>query len=165
LLNDSFTCPRNIDVETFLKNKAIRFEKTGTSRTYLILNNENGEILGYFSLSFKSLALDTSKISATQVKRLDGISKHAKNIKVFLIGQIGKNSQIENNPLSLKIILSEIYGVIAQVQSLIGGRVIVLECEDHPRLINLYESHGYKVIDITEQESLKTLYIAISEVK
>lgn len=165
MLNESFSCNLNTDVETFLKNKAIRFEKSSNSKTYLILNDENGEILAYFSLSFKSISLDTTKISGTEIKKLDGMSKNAKNIKVFLIGQLGKNSQIKNNCLNLKIIFSEIYGVISQVQSLIGGRVIILECENHPKLISLYESHGYKSIDITEQEGLKTMYIAIAEAK
>ncbi|WP_196566874.1 hypothetical protein [Proteus alimentorum] len=69
--------------------KAIRFEQTSNARTYLILN-DSGEILAYFSLSFKELTLDNVKISKTKRQQLDGISRKAEKIKVFLIGQIGK---------------------------------------------------------------------------
>lgn len=69
-LLSSFTCPKNPDVETFLKYKAIRFEESDNSRTYLILDSDNGNILAYFSLSFKEVSLEYSDISKSQVKRL-----------------------------------------------------------------------------------------------
>lgn len=53
LINE-FDCPKNLDVERFLKNKAIDFERTHNARTYLIAS-ENGELLAYFSLSFKDV--------------------------------------------------------------------------------------------------------------
>lgn len=83
--------------------KAIRFEQTSNARTYLILN-DSGEILAYFSLSFKELTLDNVKISKTKRQQLDGISRKAEKIKVFLIGQIGKNTSILDNPISLNFI-------------------------------------------------------------
>lgn len=127
--------------------------------------DEDGLILAYFSLSFKEVTLDTTKISKTQIQRLDGFSKNATTVKAYLIGQIGKNSQIENNPIKLEIILNEIYSVIAQAQALIGGRVIILECENNERLITLYQKHGYKLLDITDKTNLKTMYVAVADVK
>lgn len=52
-LLSSFSCPQNSDVEDFLlnPNKAVRFEQTGNSRTYIILDEETLDILGYFSIS------------------------------------------------------------------------------------------------------------------
>lgn len=83
--------------------KAIRFEQTSNARTYLILN-DSGEILAYFSLSFKELTLDNVKINKTKRQQLDGISRKAEKIKVFLIEQIGKNTSILDNPISLNFI-------------------------------------------------------------
>lgn len=161
-MNESFACPRNPDVERFLKNKAIEFEKRSTARTYLILD-ENGQILSYFSLSFKEVSLDTEKVSKGCIKSLDGFSKCATTIKAYLIGQIGKNSQIEPNPIRLKNIFHEIYNVIAQAQSLVGGRVVILECEDNEKLIALYEGHGYKILEVIQTDNLKTMYISITD--
>jgi len=50
-----FTC-QDADVESFLKNKAIDFEKRDKSRTYLITDDENNNLLGYFTLSLTTLA-------------------------------------------------------------------------------------------------------------
>ena len=143
-------------------NRRINFEKRSTSRTYLILD-EDGQILSYFSLSFKEVTLNTEKVSGTSIKKLDGFSKTATTVKAYLIGQIGKNSQIQDNPIRLENIFNEIYNVIAQAQSLIGGRVVILECEDNEKLIALYERHGYKILEIIQVDTLKTMYISISD--
>ncbi|WP_228141325.1 hypothetical protein [Acinetobacter baumannii] len=102
-MNDSFSCPPNPDVESFLlnKDKGIRFENTSISRTYLIIDDDTGDILAYFSISFKEITLDTSNISKSLIKRLDGINKRAETLKVYLIGQIGKNFSVKNNPIKL----------------------------------------------------------------
>jgi len=39
------------DLENFLLNKAITFEKRGIARTYILYNLKQNEIVGYFSLS------------------------------------------------------------------------------------------------------------------
>ncbi|ATN01569.1 hypothetical protein CRN77_04095 [Proteus vulgaris] len=112
----SFSNNLNSDVEKFLTSstKAIRFEQTNNARTYLILN-DNGEILAYFSLSFK--------------------------------------------------VNLECYAVLSEAKALIGGRIIILECENNKNLIQLYERHGFTLIE-TENNcpySLRTLYIHIIE--
>ena len=111
------------------------------------------------------MVLDKATLSKSRVQQLDGISKHAERIRAFLIGQIGKNTAIGNNPVSLKNILDEIYAVINAAKALIGGRIIILECEDNHKLIQLYEKHGFKLIELadSEQSQLKTLYIHITK--
>lgn len=128
----------------------------------MILDYE-GKILAYFSISFKELILDKAKLSKTKVQQLDGISRKAEKIKAFLIGQLGKNTAIVDNPISLSIILNEIYAVLSEANALIGGRIIILECEDNNRLIQLYKQHGFTLIEIETNisSSLKTLYIHI----
>ena len=96
-----FQCNLNTDVESFLTQptKAIRFEQTDNARTYLVLDESTGDILGYFSVTFKELSLESTALSKTQVKKMDGISKNAERIRAFLIGQIGKNTAIPDNPI------------------------------------------------------------------
>ncbi|WP_205655648.1 hypothetical protein [Alcanivorax sp. 24] len=166
-LLSTFACNRNADVENFLKHpgKAIRFEQTDNARTYLILDADNGDILAYFSVSFKELVLEGAKISKNKVRQLDGISKHAERIRAFLIGQIGKNSAIADNPLSLASILDEIYAVVSEARALVGGRIIILECEDCQELIDLYKRHGFTLIDIEGNSGtlLRTMYTHVTE--
>ena len=54
LLSD-FSCPKNPDVEYFLKKNAIEFTKKNQSVTYLVFSNDEGELIGYFSIALKPL--------------------------------------------------------------------------------------------------------------
>lgn len=50
--------------------------------------------------------------------------------------------------------------MIRTAQKAVGGKVIILECEDNPSLIKLYEQHGFHLIDTKSDENgLKTMYI------
>lgn len=82
-----------------------------------------------------------------------------------MIGQLGKNTSIDQNPITLEIILEEIYAVISEARNLIGGRIIILECEDSPQLIQLYERNGFSLIQTADeaQAELRTMYIHVAE--
>lgn len=59
---NSFFCAKDADIESFIRIKAVEFEKLYKSRTYLICDSDKlakGEFLiaGYFSLSLKALVL------------------------------------------------------------------------------------------------------------
>ncbi len=158
----TFSCPLNSDVEDFLLKKAIRFEQSDNARTYLILAEETGLILAYFTISFKEISLTNFQASKNTIKSLDGISKHATKIKAYLIGQIGKNYAIENNSLRLKNIMELIWAVIQQARSLIGGRVVILECQDIERLVTAYQNEGFTVLDNEDPNAkLLTLYMVV----
>ena len=124
---------------------------------------EGGDILGYFAVSFKELLLDGMSLSNSRVKQLDGISRRAERIRAYLIGQIAKNTALTDNPIGLSDLLEEVYAVISAAQTLVGGRVVILECEDVPKLIGLYEKHGFTLIKTVDDRSPKfrTLYSVI----
>lgn len=120
--------------------------------------------MAYFAVTFKDLYLADKKISKTQIKKIDGISKETERISAFLIGQIGKNHSVHENPINLQAILDEVYGVIAEAKELIGGRIIFLECENNERLIQHYKNHGFTLIQ-DDAPGLRTMYINIIEQK
>lgn len=155
-LLDTFRCEKNVDIERFLRQSAIRFEQARLARTYF-LQNENAEILAYFTLSFKSIRVKASK---SQLKKLTGGLTETEQINVFLIAQIGKNSDIPNNPVTLQQIFDNVLEQLLVAQRAIGGRVAILECEDNVKLMQLYENHGFRVIETVEDASqLKTMFI------
>ena len=55
LLND-FECPINVDVEFFLKQKAVQFLRMGISQTFLVTTTfrKKNVIVGYFSIANKT---------------------------------------------------------------------------------------------------------------
>ncbi|CDG89814.1 acetyltransferase [Xenorhabdus bovienii] len=113
------------------------------TRTYPILN-EKGVILAYFSLTYKELSTQNFSISKTKIKKLDGISKSANTIKVYLIGQVAKNFSLVINSINFREIFLYIKNIITTVKTLIGGRIIALECKNNLKLIELYMKHGLK---------------------
>ena len=49
-----FSC-KDKDVEDFLKTKAFDFERRDKSRTYLVFEDENNVLIGYYTLSLNAL--------------------------------------------------------------------------------------------------------------
>ncbi|MDX7991199.1 acetyltransferase [Xenorhabdus sp. psl] len=135
----------------------MRFEQADVTRTYLILDG-SGFISAYFSLTFKELSIHDFAISKTRIKKLNGISKNTNTIKVYLIGQIAKNFSLNKNSITLKDIFLYARNIINISKSLIGGRVIALECENNCKLIELYINHGFEKLPIKgEEKALVTM--------
>lgn len=87
------------DVEDFLHNKAIQFEKNDIARTYLVFSSYRGSpvLVGYYSLSNKPLIISRKnfcRFSTSLKKRLLGLGHKTQRenyeIKGYLLGQLGK---------------------------------------------------------------------------
>mgnify|MGYP004618552645 FL=1 len=66
----TFVCAKNADVQDFLHNKAITFERNLRSCTYLYVSNADKSVAGYFSLGITYTL--TNKLDKAVVKFLDG---------------------------------------------------------------------------------------------
>ena len=93
------------DIEIFLQEKSIRFEKSCVSTTHLIFDDNIEEMLGYFTIANRSLILSKEELnvlSKTQQKKLSNSGSVLRNgdlmTSSFLLGQLGKNysDDIEN---------------------------------------------------------------------
>ncbi|HJO95540.1 MAG TPA: hypothetical protein QF753_19245 [Victivallales bacterium] len=95
------------------------------------------------------------------VKKIDGISRNATEVRTLLLGQVGKNYAFDNQ-INLAIILENVYSVFKSVQHLIGGRIILLECKDENRLISYYKKHGFYFL---QKEKNQTQMIKVFNTK
>lgn len=157
-LLSSFSCAKDADIESFLHNKAVNFEKLSKSRTYLIMDEddltegkEHPAIYGYVALALKILSVPDNASNRLR-KELDGSSAkiHGQQISDFpcyLIGQLSKNSAIENNPISGKDLLNVAFDVIASAVEAVGGRYIMIECHDEEKLLKFYHDNLFQEID------------------
>lgn len=154
-----FVCARNADIQDFIVNKACVFERDDTCRTHLIFDDERDDfdLLGYFSLATKQIVLSTN-VSNTQAKKMRA-KPGERSVKAFLIGQLGKNSAISNNPIDLSVIFEEAYNAIEVARRQIGGRTVILECENVKSLVDLYQANGFKYLQTDEDGTgLVTMY-------
>lgn len=149
-----FSCPKNNDVETFLKKKAIMFSKQGVAQTHLVYYVENGKkyFVGYFALAIKNfdIELTNRKLSYNLRHRLHRFVIYDRYAKVnrmsaVLIGQLGKNYTNGNNKLiSGDDLLDFACNKVKEVQKIAGGKFVYLECEDTPCLTNFYYENGFQ---------------------
>ncbi|MBB1534416.1 GNAT family N-acetyltransferase [Leptotrichia sp.] len=142
------------DIENFLYNKAIAFEKNSISTTHLIFT-DNDILLGYFSLANKSLILSKErleKLSNTKKKRLMQSGQILENghlvVNSYLIGQLGKNYNLpQERQIKGKDLLALSFELLLEIKKLITAKYVWLECQNTEKLINFYTSFGFEKID------------------
>ena len=158
LLSDfitDFTCPKNPDIERFLKNSAIEFTKKQQSVTYLAF--KRGEefplFVGYFTLTIKPFEVGVKDIPSNTVKRkIERVARFDERTQTYsaagyLIAQLGKNyTKAVNEEISGSELLELALSVIRKVQYRVGGMIAFLDAENHESLIEFYTRNGFHLI-------------------
>lgn len=149
----TFSCPKNEDVEYFLKRKAILFSKQGFSKTFLVFwcSNDKKEkyLVGYYTIANKAIQVEKKSVSKSTYKRVlkfqvASFSNDGCILPAILIGQLGKNYSEGNNTLIKgSELLQMAIDRIREIQSEIGGKFAYLECENKKKLIDFYTQNGF----------------------
>lgn len=162
----SFTCYKNKDIEYFIQNKAIEFDKRGFARTYLIFTQESETLtlVAYFSLTNKSIFIQSSALSSNMRRKINVYGNYEPLLKkhilpAILIAQFGKNfSYGHNNKISGDHLMNMAIDKVKEIQNEIGGRFVYIECEERDSLIKFYESHGFVLFGSRESSNKKESY-------
>ena len=172
ILSD-FSCPLNADVEHFLKHTAIEFAKQGIARTYLIMASYQNKyvLVGYFSLANKIFCIDRDSFpNQTWRRRIAKFGQYDTTIKRYtlsapLIGQLGKNFAHNYNQLiSGDELLYLALEKVKEMQYIVGGKIVYLECEDKGSLLDFYSENGFvnfgrRYLDRDETDKLSGEYL------
>ena len=158
-----FSCHREEDLENFLVQKAITYEKTDYGRTYLLIDKksiENGTffVLAYFTIALRSI--DISELSKKKKRKILGDypgRDRVNSIPAFLIGQLGRGDDCAPNELCGEQILKECYHAISMAARIVGGKLLVLECREH-MFEKFYEGQGFTKFYNELNAGLYTLY-------
>lgn len=146
-----FSCPLNPDIEYFLKEKAILFDRQGFSATHLVYHSYQGKVVlvGYYALANKSISIKRSNLNAKYRRRISRFASFDEITKSYvmatpLIGQLGKNYENQYNMLITgDQLLSFACDKVRATQLILGGKMAYLECEDTPALIDFYRRNGF----------------------
>jgi hypothetical protein len=158
----SFRCPRNTDIEEFLKSKAIGFSKQGFAATYVVLTAVRSEhiIAGYFSLANKVILVDpTAAKNSDWRRRFSRFGRFQEEtgsylLAVPLIGQLGKNfADGADDLISGNQLISFAEEKIRTSQRIIGGRMVYIECADEKALVSFYENNGYYIVNCRQSDN------------
>lgn len=166
-----FSCKRDADIESFLKNRAIQFEELAKSRTYLFADDaalkcDRLEIAAFFSIAPQVLYL-SEDMSIRQRKELDGFSGkiHGKKLAalpVVLIGQLGKNDQYASI-ITGEELLAHALSIVQSAHDLIGGRIVMVDVKTEAvGLIRFYEEHDFVLISEDPETGLSQMIYMLS---
>ena len=142
------------DIESFLHEKAIQFEKSAIASTYLVFEEETNILVGFFSLANNPLTMSEKNfdsLSNTQRNRLKQYGRKIGNkfqINSYLIGQLGKNfSKEAEKKISGADLLTLAFDKVAEASAIIRAKYVWLECDNNEKLINFYSSFGFKQVN------------------
>jgi len=158
-LLSGFTCPKNPDVERFLKKSAIEFTKKNQSVTYLVVSAEDVRLLGYFTLALKPLTVKGETVSNTVKRKLLRISEldeksDTYTMSAYLVAQLGKNfSENEGKEITGEELLKLAWDKIKEIQYLGGGMVTFLEAENEEKLLSFYRDNRFSQFDTRQTVS------------
>ncbi|MGN0246315.1 MAG: GNAT family acetyltransferase [Lachnospiraceae bacterium] len=148
-----FSCPKNPDVERFLKKSSIEFTKKNQSVTYLVFDVSSMELVGYFTIALKPLTVRGETVSNTVKKKLMRVSEldeqsQTYTMSAYLIAQLGKNFK---NGAEKKITGEELlelaWDIVEKIQYMDGGMVTFLEAENSEKLLSFYQANRFQTFD------------------
>lgn len=101
-----FSCPINKDIEEFIHQKAIEFEKQSISRTQLIYASYKKELVlvGYYTIATKTFNITSSSLTSNKRRKINKFATYNPELKSYLlpaplIAQLGKNFKNNSNSL------------------------------------------------------------------
>lgn len=160
----TFVCTKNTDVQDFLHNKAITFERNLRSCTYLYTSNADKSVVAYITLGIKSLL--TNDLSDEAIVFLDGYTNEILSIPCYLIAQLGKSDTCKEK--IGKFLLDDALSIIDKSQDSLKGRFVLIDSVNDDKVINFYKANSF--IALENDKSLKSIkmikpYFECSELK
>lgn len=143
--------PLNPDIEYFLKNNAVQFARQKVSVSYIVGDEDDGSILGYFTIAHKPVEMPADGISNRTRKAMSryaelDVEKNTYLVSGFLIAQFGKNYAVDDGKrISGKELMRLANKELCDLQHRAGGGIEYLDCEADAKLINFYEGEGFRL--------------------
>ena len=163
-----FSCPKNLEIQEFMRKNAIEFAKKKTSITYFMVD-EKYQIHGIFAVTHKALQIMGKELSGNVRRKLQRYAQEDEEtgeitLSAFLIGQFGKNYQYaEMSAITGAELMDAAFKVLENVQHKIGGGVVYLECEEKPQLLKFYQNEAnlFRIFGERFTEKAQTKYIQL----
>ena len=108
-------------------------------------------LVGYYTLSTKAFNVTKSSIFKSLSKRINKFATFDSSLKAYflpapLIAQLGKNFTNDYNAfISGDELLAIAIEDVKLIHQIAGGKIVYLECEDKPRLVEFYSNNGFVV--------------------
>lgn len=160
-IGQNFFVDKNEELDSFLKdgNKGISEELCGFSRTYFLerlfineVGEEELEYLGFVTIRITNLNITDVEKAEKKKLLLSGKSpNNVDSIPCFLIEQVAKNANIEDNPICAKHLLDLAVGKINEINNFIGSALVILMGINVEKVLKIYTDYGFQKFDSLKQ--------------
>lgn len=147
----TFSCTKNTDIQDFLYNKAITFERYLRTRTYIYTSNVDKSVIAYFSIGITYLL--TNQLNKNAIKCLDGYTSEIIALPCFIIGQLGKSDKY--NKKIGNFLLDDALHFIDKSQAMLSGRFVLIDSVNEDKVIEFYRENSF--IEIQKDANLKSI--------
>jgi hypothetical protein len=144
---EEFSCVRDKDVESFLKNAAVKYDREGYGRTntYVDYENDDPVIVAFFTVAITATSfLEVSKSRKRKMLHSKPGRDSHDYFGGILIGQVGRADGFDSDVVNGQEMLSDAEVIIEMGREYIGGKIVYLDCKE--LLIPLYQSNGYDLL-------------------
>lgn len=153
---------KNDDVTSFLKEKAIQYNKSNRSKTFLLFDDISNDLLGYFTLAVKSVDFCDKVVKSTKTK-IAGHNTDDNFAIFYLIGQLGRDKNLSKKGFG-SILLDTAISYLAMVQPIIGLRYCLVETEkskENEGVIQFYIENNFKYLQIDKADKYQQMIIKL----
>jgi hypothetical protein len=163
---EGFFCAKDPDVEWFIKNNALNYERKGLSRTYLYVIHQEDDpiIVAYFTLAITATSFEG--ISRSRKAKVLGFKpgRDAKDhFGGILVGQLARADGFDSSDISGQEMIEDAEELIEKGRYYLGGKIVYLDCKDP--LIKFYEKNGYiSVIQTPYSDGYYKMFKSLQEI-
>jgi hypothetical protein len=149
-----FCCTKDPDIESYIRNKAISYECSGLSRTYLYLGGAGSDVefVAYLTLAITSVSYsDIIRSRRSKVLRGKPGRNSQDHFPGILIGQLARDDRYDGSVIDGPKMIADAENLIEVGRRTLGGMLIYLDCKNE--LVKFYERNGYNILFGLEPEN------------
>lgn len=128
---ESFHC-QNHKVNEFLRNFALYNNQNLLSKVYILVEKDNNNLVGFFSLSAYRLTLPHS------------IKYSIQQVPAVLLGRIGVDDKYRGHNLAREYLIKYALGICNEVKNYIGCRLLIVEVEKEDPIKEYLKKKDFK---------------------
>lgn len=128
----------------------------------MLVDTESDELAAYFALTPKIFTLGEDAELSKNLRKKFGFGRCPEpqkpdQLSCVLLAQLGKNDEYKGS-FSIEEIMHHCMAVVREIHGLVGGQVLLVECEQQPKLRKMYESNGFKYVQDCPSSSGEMLH-------
>lgn len=146
----SFNCGQD-DLNKFIKQYASQHQKSGTSKTYVTIDDDDTQVKGFYCLSSTSIGFDV--VDAVLTKRLPRYP-----LPCVVVGRFAVDQTTQGRGIG-QVLLAHALKQVSKVAQIIGINFVVIHAKDQ-KAMEFYQRFGF--ISLTSNPL--TLIYPVSEI-